>query len=156
MLSWVGAIGDDVRTAVVAALYDVGEHEIPASSNSGKWVDWVNERTGSPKGSYWCANAVALWWTSAQWPLPPVPASCQSWYDWAQTTGRWFLSPALGDCILYGADKLAHHAGIVMCIDPLLTIEGNTTLDGYSRNGELVTLKAPNTVRVLGYVRAKP
>lgn len=157
MVSWIGLVDDRVRTAVMAALGDVGEHEIPESSNSGAWVDETNAMFDSPKGSYWCANAASRWWKTAALSLPPEPGSCESWHQWAKTTKRWALMPKIGSQAVYGdASGHAHHIGLVVCEEPMLTIEGNTTLEGYSRNGELVTLKMPDTKHILGYVRPDP
>jgi hypothetical protein len=62
---------------------DIGEGENIGpdgkGTNRSAYVDRVNQRFGSPLGSYWCANAVAGWWSDAGAQLPPNPGICESW-----------------------------------------------------------------------------
>jgi len=157
MRSWIpGDTNPAVVLAITAALGDVGEHEIPMGSNRGPFIDAVNLAAGSPPGSYWCANAVARWWAAGALLHPKIPGACQTWLSWGQTTVRWSPAPTLGAVVLYGASDHASHCGLVVSVDPLFTVEGNTTLEGYSRNGDVVTLKAPAATRILGYVHPFP
>jgi hypothetical protein len=59
----------------------------------------------------------------------------------------------IGAAVVYGKPGDASHIGVIVRVIPLLlAVEGNTTLDGFSRNGVAVDLKLVNTDRVLGYV----
>ena len=158
LASW---LADDVpllgRTIAQRALADVGICEVPQSSNRGPQIDAYNRRAGVPVGSYWCASAVGAWWADAGAEVPAGYASCDHWMSWARKTGRWSDRPAIGAAALYGVPGDAQHIGVVVRLDPvLLDVEGNTSLAGYSRNGELVELKAVDHHRLLGFVHPEP
>lgn len=156
-----------VRLAVVEAAHDdIGECEEPPGSNRGRYPDLVNQEFGSPLGSYWCANAVGHWWKKAGAGRPPVVGSTKSWLAWAKITGRFRPSrPEPGDAVLYGAHGVPEHIGIVARVvdDPaspggrrVVTIEGNTSLGAYDRNGWIIDQKPETAARVIGYVSPTP
>lgn len=167
-----------VRRAMELAHHDIGVREKPRGSNRGAVIDRYCDIAGSPRGSFWCACAVTTWWKDAGLEVPPLaptwwaqhkkpptgPGACDAWLWWGLITGRWSETPAPGAAVLYGVSKGgvldAQHIGLLLEHDPddgtLLAIEGNTTLSGFSRNGELVTLKAVDTDRLLGYVHPLP
>ena len=63
----------------------------------------------------------------------------------------------MGAAVVYGTTADANHIGVVVRVAPLLlSVEGNTSLAGYSTDGLAVTLKAVATNRVVGYVRPLP
>lgn len=154
------------RRIVEYAHADIGECEEPPGSNRGRYPDTVNAEFGSPPGSYWCANAAAHQWKHAGAGLPPVPGSCESWHQWAKVANRLVDVPVPGAAVLYSADgKRADHIGIVERVVPdpeapkgrrVMTIEGNTSLTAYDRNGWVMDQKAENTQRVLGYIHPEP
>lgn len=146
--------------AIEEARRCVGVCEEPPSSNRGPEIDAWNRTAGVPEDwitagkGYWCASFVTHCWHVAGLTTPAkgAAASCDGWMAWAKQTGRWSSEPVLGAAVLYGKPGDASHIGLVVRLSPaVLSIEGNTTLDGYSRNGELVTLKAVRNARVLGY-----
>jgi hypothetical protein len=105
-------------------------------------------------GQPWCAAAVSAWWRESGAAIPPgESASCDRWREWAQATGRWRSDPIIGAAVVYGTPGDASHIGVVVRTTPLLlSVEGNTSLMGYSRNGLAVDLKQVSLERVLGYV----
>jgi hypothetical protein len=164
-----------VMRALEIAHQDIGVREKPRGSNRGARIDHYSQIAGAPLGSYWCASALTTWWKEAGLEVPPLaatwwvqhklpvsgPAACKAWVHWALLTNRWSHEPKIGAGIIYGVDmKSAEHCGLCVEWDPIdgthFSIEGNTTLDGYSRNGEVVTLKTVRTARLLGYVYPSP
>jgi len=111
---------------------------------------------GSPLGSYWCAAALAAWWREAGAGIPSTAAgACETWHQWARAAGRFTTTPAEGYAVLYSFAGNGHadHCGVIVRVAPiLLSVEGNTSLAGYSRNGVLVDLKLTTTANVLGYI----
>ena len=146
------------RLIVVRALSDVGICEMPPGSNRSGRIDEYVRAVGSPLGSYWCAAALAAWWREAGAEVPPKEAgSCDTWMMWARHTNRWKATPQPGDAVLYGTPKDSNHCGVVVRISPLiLTVEGNTSLGGYDRNGVAVDLKQLNAPKVVGYISPLP
>lgn len=145
------------------AQLDVPIIEDPPSSNRSPEIDAMCRRFGVPLGSYWCALWASLIWRDAGAMIPPVddhrgwhPAKAETWRQWALAEGLLSPTPIQGAAVLYGAQghEPAHHIGAaVASVRPaLLAFEGNTSLAGYSRNGELATLKAVNTDALIGYV----
>lgn len=140
------------------ALMDIGICEIPLGSNrSGRIDEYVNA-VGSPLGSYWCAAAVSAWYREAGAKTPPKDAgSCDAWVAWAKASNTWTSNPAIGRAVVYGKPTDASHIGVVIRTDPLLlSVEGNTSLDAYDRNGIAVDLKKVNRLRVIGYIKPTP
>ena len=108
-------------------------------------------KTGS--GYYWCAAAVSTWWKESGLPIPNGGASCDNWMKWGKQNGYWSNTPKIGAAVLYGKPSDAHHIGIVAGITPtgnIITIEGNTSGGGFSRNGCGVFKKIPK--KYLGFV----
>ena len=109
------------------------------------------QKTGS--GYYWCAAAVSTWWQEAGLETPSGGASCDAWMNWGKSKGYWSTKPKIGAAVLYGSPSDAHHIGIVAGVTPngsVITIEGNTSGGGFSRNGCGVFQKIPKTY--LGFV----
>lgn len=146
------------RRIVKRALLDIGICEIPPGSNRSRVIDDYNRRAGAPAGSYWCAAAVHAWWQDAGAAVPESgPAGCDEWMRWAKKTGRWSATPAPGAAVVYGKPTDANHIGVIVRVDPvLLSVEGNTTVGAFDRNGIAVALKVPDLKRVLGYVHPRP
>lgn len=150
-------IPDNVPTLQKAiaqrALMDVGLCENPPGSNRSGRIDEYNLAVGAPVGSYWCASAAAAWFKEVGADVPKGAASCDNWLTWAQQRGTFSQVPQVGSLVLYGVPGDAHHCGVVVRTEPyLLSVEGNTTVSGFSRNGEFVALKAVDKTRVLGYI----
>lgn len=154
---WLPPTVNDLQQAIVRrALLDVGVCEDPVASNRGPEIDEFNRATGSPLGSSWCANAVATWFRDSGARIPTYNAgACQQWMGWAQANDCWFAQvPEPGWAVLYGSQGLAHHMEVVVRTSPLiLSVGGNTTIDGFTTNGELCTLKVVAQNRVLGYIK---
>ena len=158
-------VSPGVQKALDFALANIGVCEVPPGSNRGPEIDaWCRE-FGSPLGSYWCALAVAkarkaggLWIPSQE------VGACNEWLFEASRAGLTSGAPQPGSAVLYGNGALvsdgsykgqldAVHIGLVLRVSPaLLAIEGNTTLNGESRNGWIQTLKAVDRSRVLTYI----
>lgn len=146
------------------AVLDVGICELPPGSNRSGRIDEYNRLAGVAVGSYWCASAVRAWWSEGAaaagvvQPLPPYPASCDSWMAWAHATGRWSQTPRPGFAVLYGKPTDAVHIGCIVRATPrVLSIEGNTQFGGeFDRNGWAIAMKLVNPTRVVGYVSPTP
>lgn len=137
--------------------------ENPPLSNRSPEIDAMCKRFGVPLGSYWCALLVADIWTEAGAAIPPVdekrgwhPAKAETWRQWALAEGLFTGIPELGCATLYGAggNAPAEHIGCALAsITPVkMDFQGNTSGAGYSRNGELATLKQVDGDRLIGYV----
>jgi hypothetical protein len=128
--------------------------------NRGKLIDEWNGRAGVPLGSYWCASFVAaMWEDGGQGEVPPPlqRSSCDAWLNWAHQTGRYSKTPYYGSAVVYGIPGDASHIGIVVRLNPVIcVVEGNTSMNGFSRNGVAVDFKEAALNRVLGYVALLP
>lgn len=147
-----------LRLAIVQrALLDVGLCETPPGSNRGIRIDEYVQAVKSPLGSPWCAAAVAAWLREAGAKVPLAAAgSCDIWMAWAHTNKTWRgldYRPEPGDVVVYGARADANHIGVVVRTTPrVLSVEGNTSLDRYEREGWIVTARLVQPGRVLGYI----
>jgi hypothetical protein len=133
--------------------------EQPLGSNFGGKVTQYLAAAGLRRPAFWCAAAVTYWWRSAGLATPPRgAASCAYWADWAKRTGRFSTTPVIGAAVLYRTrGKQYGHIGVVVAINNgrIVTIEGNTSLQGFSRNGVAVAQKTPNISRISGFVIPK-
>lgn len=161
----------DINVAIVRrAQQGLPILENPPFSNRSPEIDAMCKRWGVPLGSYWCALWATTVWADAGADVPPIdpthnwhPAKSETWRDWALHEGLFTSEPEIGCAVLYGADGRAPAEHIGVCIVSLTPIrmdaEGNTSLAGFSRNGEIATIKQVDTSRVIGYVtprKAKP
>jgi hypothetical protein len=148
------------------AQLDIPILENPPLSNRSPEIDAMCTRWGVPLGSYWCALWTATLWADAGALIPPVddhrgwhPAKAESWRQWALAEGLFSHEPVHGAAVLYGMNghEPAHHIGAaVASVTPvLMDFEGNTSGAGFSRNGELATLKVVATDLVIGYVHPR-
>lgn len=142
---------------------DIGANGL--GTNRSRYCDAVNARFGSPIGSYWCANAASGWWKDAGAELPPTPGNCESWRQWAFRTNRFRDTPYPGYAVLYGTRTHASHIGIVARLVPdptalhgyrVVTIEGNASLGGFTRDGWIVAERTLNAEALIGYVAPTP
>jgi hypothetical protein len=159
LAAWLGTDTPPLALAIVKrALIDVGICENPLNSNRSPRIDEYLSAVGTAPGQPWCAAAVSAWWREAGAETPPsLGASCDQWLKWATETRRWSNAPVPGAAVLYGKPGDASHIGVVVRTSPVvLSVEGNTSLAGYSREGIAVTLKAVAMDRVLGYVLPHP
>lgn len=134
--------------------------ETPMGSNRSPIIDEYNREFGSPLGSFWCGNALGVWWKRAGLEHPAVPGAVVNWKTFGFATGRWSAVPVIGAAAIYGSSiENPSHCGLVYDLESprvVFDIEGNTSLDGYSRNGELVTGKLVRLDWLLGYVHPFP
>ena len=154
------ALDSRVAKAVQLAHDDILRvREEPMGSNRSPIIDQYNSEFGSPLGSYWCGNALGHWWHAAGLEIPEVPGAVRNWIPWGKATRRWHNYPVVGAAVIYGHGTDASHCGIVYDVqspEVVFAVEGNTSLDGYSRNGELVTGKLVRLSLVIGYVHPFP
>jgi hypothetical protein len=134
--------------------------EVPLGSDFGGKVTQYLASAGQPRPAFWCAAAVTYWWKQAGLATPPInPALCSNWADWAKKTGRWSLNPVIGAAVLYRTKrKPIGHIGVVVQILPggrIITVEGNTSLQGFSRSGYWVAQKQADLSRIIGFVLPK-
>jgi hypothetical protein len=156
-LPWIGAPGNQaidelgIKIARRAAL-DIGICEDPTGSNRGKRIDEYNTSAGVALGSYWCASASGSWYKESGAKVPSGYASCDNWLAYLEKYNLRRSAPCIGGTIIYGIGRDAQHIGVVVRLVPyVMTIEANTTLDGYSRNGEAITIKVPKFDRFITY-----
>jgi hypothetical protein len=154
-----------VGLALDFALRHIGVCEDPIGSNRGPEIDAWAAEFGSPVGSYWCALAVGkarkeggLWIPSHD------VGSCDEWVYQAVQDGLTAEHPEPGAAVVYTnhnhieggryAGQLdAIHIGLVLKVSPvLLSIEGNTTITTFDRNGFVQTLKEVDVSRILCYI----
>jgi len=163
--SLIDRVSPSVRRTLDCALSNVGVCEIPPGSNRGPEIDaWARE-FGSPLGSFWCALAVGrarkeggLWIPSHD------VGSCDEWVCQARQAKLVSGTPAPGAAVVYANGKQlaagryagqldAVHIGLVLRVEPvLMSIEGNTTLGKYDRNGFVQALKEVDQDRVYTYI----
>jgi hypothetical protein len=144
------------RSLALQSLLDIGICEMPPGSNRSPRIDEYLTAVGSPLGSPWCAAATAAWCRDAGVAIPPSNAgACETWLRWALEHSSFTDTPQEGCLVLYdfAGTKQADHIGVIVRLSPLkLTVEGNTSLSGFSREGLLVDLKPMDTNAVLGYI----
>ena len=157
-----------IQSALDFALLHVGTCEDPIGSNRGREIDaWATE-FGSPLGSFWCALAVGKARKEGGLWIPTEDVgSCDEWVYQATRDGLLAAEPAPGSAVVYtnhhhieggryDGQLDAVHIGLVLRTSPaLLSIEGNTVLGPFDRNGFVQALKEVDRSRVLGYVRAQ-
>ena len=157
---------EKVRRALDFALTNIGVSEDPVGSNRGPEIDaWASE-FGSPPGSFWCALAVAKAQKEGGLWVPKHDAgACNEWLYEAKPLGLVSDTPVPGAAVLYtnhtriindryAGQRDAVHIGLVLRVTPvLMSIEGNTTLGKYDRNGYVQALKEVDRSRVLCYIQ---
>jgi hypothetical protein len=145
------------------ALRDVGLCEIPKGSNRSTRIDRYLREAGVPESvirsgeGFWCAAWAGAVWRDAGAKVPLAYAACQNWLNWGLKNGTLKPTPTVGSVVLYmsgGNKSKSHHCGIVLRVDNgyTVSIEGNTTLNGYSNNGLFCGLKEVALDKVIGYV----
>ena len=154
-----------VFNALYFALTHVGVCEVPPGSNRGPEIDAWCQEFRSPLGSYWCAIAVGkARKAGGLWIPSECVGACNEWVCQATKDGLTTMTPIPGAAVVYGngthveggpydGQLDAVHIGIVLRVEPVvLSIEGNTTIEGESRNGWIQTLKEVDRAHVLTYV----
>ena len=158
-MPWLGSGGNEgtplgLKIARLAG-QEIGICENPPGSNRGEEIDQYNTEAGSPLASYWCANFVGYCYKRGNAFVPNAYGNCDNWLKFAKLTGTFSPLPEIGAAVLYGKSTDIKHIGIVVRLFPyLLVVEGNTTLDGFSSNGEIVAMKMPRQ-KPFGYVIPK-
>lgn len=110
----------------------------------------VRIRETGGEGYHWCAAFVNWCWKKAGVNTAGLSgaAGCDNWKEWGKKKGLYSDTPALGAAVLYFSNTNyndAHHIGIVVGLNPLTTIEGNTNLvpSPFSRNGAGCFVRTP-------------
>ncbi len=149
---------------------DIGEH--PPGSNRSTTIDLCLRRSGVDEheiesgNGYWCAAWAGCVAIDAGAAVPPAFFNCNNWYNWAVAKGLWTPAaqvPALaqritslvGHFALFGANNDPSHIGIITRYDEYRRfISGNTSSNGLSNNGTLVTKHdLPDPPRFMGTIR---
>jgi hypothetical protein len=160
LLDWVdspGNKGSKLGYAIARrAAQDIGVCEDPPGSNRSLQIDEYNVLAGSPLGSFWCATAVGCWYRLSGARVPPAYGNCDQWLTYGIKWNCLQDIPLIGSIALYGTPTDIIHVGIIVRTYPYtMAIEGNTTLEGFSRNGEIVTMKKPRA-NVVKYFYPSP
>jgi hypothetical protein len=162
-------IPDTINNPPKRQPYNSNTHPIIDTMFRACGLDNVGEFRRSGTGFHWCAAAVTNWWKSAGADVPPNtiktpqgrkisggPASVQHWFEWASAFGYLSDTPVVGAAALYydSNARRYNHIGIVASVNPLITIEGNTSdpSGGFNRNGIGCFEKRP---RITGSRRIK-
>jgi hypothetical protein len=154
-----------VEAALDFARRNIGVCEDPIGSNRGPEIDaWARE-LGSPPGSYWCALSVGKARKAGGLWIPSHDAgSCNEWVYEATRAGLIRNVPEPGAAVVYtngtmvsggryDGQRDAVHIGIVLRVEPvLLSIEGNTVISAFDRNGFVQALKEVDLKRVLCFI----
>jgi hypothetical protein len=153
------------KAALDFALTNIGVCEDPPGSNRGPEIDEWTTEFGSPLGSYWCAISVGkARKMGGLWIPDRDVASCDEWVYQAFRDALVISEPVPAAAVVYTNGKRlltgryagqldAVHIGTVLRAKPVAqSIEGNTTLGKYDRNGYTQALKEIDHVRVLCYI----
>lgn len=173
---WRSPKDTDLGVAIATAAHgDVGNYESVVAgkgTNRSVYVDALNNLTGSPLGSPWCAGAVANWCDKAGADRPRTMAgSVDEWVKWAMANGTWRqkkdYTPRMGDIVVFTNGQKAPgaryagqldgiHMGVMVQPANGLSIEGNTSMAGFSRDGTHVAMKGADSARIYGYIVPRP
>jgi hypothetical protein len=136
------------------AINDLFVSEEPPGSNRSPRIDEYNTNFYSPIGSAWCANSAGTWVRDAGGKIPKqAVGDCDKWLELAIKENLFSFTPKIGSVALYGTRNDVRHIDIVIMLYPyLLSCGGNTTLAGFSRNGDIVAAKPIRTDLLVGYV----
>jgi hypothetical protein len=163
------AVGLSMTQGVAAsldfALRHVGVCEDPPGSNRGPEIDaWARE-FGSPVGSYWCALSVGMARKAGGLWIPTCDVgACNEWVFQGTRAGLVIKDPLPGSAVVYTNGQVIHggrydgqhdavHIGLVLRVAPvLLSIEGNTVIGAFDRNGWVQALKEVDNRRVLCFL----
>ncbi len=140
-----------------------GVKEEPPDSNRGERIDVYNRAAGfSESGIPWSGSFVFWCYTQALKKGTTLPVKLSA--SWRATehslkeAGRWKpqgsgYEPKPGDLAIFEWTTDSFHGGIVAGVDgdKVYTIEGNTSPDDKSRNGDSVAGKVSTKNRVKGY-----
>lgn len=120
--------------------------------NRGAWVEFVQRFTGNDPGDSWCSSFASLVCDVAYRGKSPIKASAASHVRMSDGIAKGYqvTDPMVDDLFYYvDANGHAHHEGIVMGVNPLTGIAGNTSPDGLSSNGTGVFEHAISAVRTV-------
>ena len=157
------------RVILQRAWRDLEIAETPPGTNRGVRIEAYLRRAGVSsaeinKGNgLWCAAWLAAVWEDAGAAVPPKGdrAGCDEWGAWAKRRGLWMPARAVptggvpeGAAVLYGTPGDLSHIGLVTRWDRWYkrSLEGNTSVGDYSREGVMVAFKDIALQRVQGYV----
>lgn len=118
LLATLEGVPEPQRSALDAAIRDIGKREDPDGSNLGADIAHLIVGDGAP----WCADACSAWAGIS----PPLRSVGSSWYPWAYNNGRILDAPEPGAIMLIKHPS-AGHCGVVLSVDgdEIRTIEGN-------------------------------
>jgi hypothetical protein len=163
--SMVAGLSAGVQRTLNFSLTNIGVCEDPPGSNRSPEIDAWAKEFGSPVGSFWCALAVAkARREGGLWVPERYAGSCDEWWYAALRAGLTATRPSCGAAVVYTNGRTLHggrydgqpdavHIGLVLRVTPvLLSIEGNTTLGKYDRDGFVQALKRVDESRVMGYI----
>jgi hypothetical protein len=156
------SLPDTINTPAKRQPFNSNTHPIIDNMFRLCGLDNVGEFRRNGTGFHWCAAAVTNWWKNAGADVPPNqirtpqgrrisggPSSVQHWFEWASAFGYLSETPVVGAAALYYDSKARrhNHIGVVASVNPLVTIEGNTSdpSGGFNRNGIGCFEKKPKT-----------
>ena len=142
------------RMAWAADVWHLTEDAV--HTNNGPEIDRILGIAGVGPGNPWCASI----WTAylvdsgaSRAKLPPGTASVHGWGDWAHAQKRFTTTPKRGFAGLIYHTATTGHLVVVTQVngDSVMTIEGNTNLDG-SRDGYGVFRRVRSIDQFAGFV----
>lgn len=161
--SLAGWLDDSVspleKAIVLRAFCDILIAEMPLGSNRSGRIDTYNQRAGAPLESYYCASWMSCVFEDCGADTPPLGlrTSCHEWQEWAKRVGCASAEARPGYGVIYHNDAgYANHCGIAVRTSPLLrSVEANTTVAGYNRNGNGMEAKIIDPNRVSCYIKPR-
>lgn len=150
--SWIELPPESPALRVVRrAVAYCGIHEL--RPNRGEHIDRWNRWANVPESlieagkGYWCASFAGGVLREEGLCPPQDYGSCDAWLPYIAKGAK----PRPGDLICYGKPKDLVHIGLVVCDQPLLTVEGNRSWGwGPVNNGWAVDIGPPARHDVVG------
>lgn len=114
--------------------------ESAGALNRGLRVEAIQHYSGGAAGDEWCVEMAWLWFDLATAGNVPFARGLNSeaLHVLARERGWLVTEPARGDIVLSLRDGVAYHTAVCSAPVPLITIAGNTSIDGKSSTGDRV------------------
>lgn len=137
------------------AILEIGNEEIPLTSNWGVHVQKYLHSVGIDFPASWCM-AFVYWVCEQAQPVNPLVKTGGVLRQWRDIDSQYkFKEPKQGDIFIMDFGKGLGHTGFVECIEGanLHTIEGNATTINGSREGIEVCRKIRSIKGCIGFIR---
>lgn len=138
----------------------IGIKENPPNSNKVLYNDWYYGRSVSGSAYPWCVTFVDWVFNQANVEMPIKTASCTALMNAAKKCGQWITKDfRSGDMLIFSfnKNKTPEHCGIAEAVGAvsIVSIEGNTSINGSQSNGGEVCRRTRNNNVIVGAYRPK-